>query len=223
MEVDLKKAKLDLRERAQKIGTSSLQDAELIALLLRTGTSNQSLMDLAHQVSEGMETGRPEAIYERLCALEGMGPTKATTIMAAMELGKRYAGCQQKRIQKAADVYPLLQHFADRKQEQFLCVSLNGAHEVIAVRVVSIGILNRTIVHPREVFGDPISDRAASIIVAHNHPSGQLTPSEEDRNITQRLKEAGELLGIQLLDHLIISPKGEYFSFAEQGILYGNL
>jgi DNA repair protein RadC len=115
-------------------------------------------------------------------------------------------------------VYPLVRHYSDRKQEHFICLSLNGAHEVLAIRVVSIGILNKTIVHPREVFGDPISDRAAAIVVCHNHPSGQLEPSEEDIAITRRLSEAGELLGINLLDHLILSPRGGYYSFVESGI-----
>lgn len=101
-------------------------------------------------------------------------------------------------------------------------MSLNGAHEVIETRVVTIGILNRTIVHPREVFADPIADRAAAIIVAHNHPSGQLEPSEEDIIITRRLSEVGELLGITLLDHLILGSKGGYSSFAESGISFSR-
>lgn len=220
-DVQMKKGKIDLRERIRQLGPTNLGDTELIALILRTGTSSTPLMELAGQVSKGMETARPEAVYETLCSMEGMGPTKATTVMAAMELGRRYAGYQSRKVHTAADVYPVIQHFSDRKQEQFICVSLNGAHEVIAVRVVSVGILNRTIVHPREVFGDPITDRAAAIIVAHNHPSGQLEPSEEDRNITRRLAEAGELLGIHLLDHLILSPRGGYFSFTEAGLALG--
>ena len=111
---------------------------------------------------------------------------------------------------------PLIRHYADRKQEHFLCVSLNGAQEVITTRVVSVGLADRAQVHPREVFADPITDRASAIIVAHNHPSGSLEPSKEDQEITRQLKAAGETLGIRLLDHIIFNNKGCY-SFLEQG------
>jgi DNA repair protein RadC len=175
-------------------------------------------MSLAGKVVGILDGAQPDSVYETLNGMDGMGDTKAGTVMAALELGRRYSGQPQARIKTAADVYPLVQHYADRKQEQFICVSLNGAHEVIAIRVVSVGILNRTIVHPREVFSDPLSDRAAAIIVCHNHPSGMLEPSDEDRNITRRLAEAGDILGITLLDHLILSPRGGYFSFLESGL-----
>ena len=114
------------------------------------------------------------------------------------------------------DVLTLIQHMADRKQEHFLCISLNGAYEVIAVRTVSVGLVNKTQVHPREVFADPITDRATAIIVAHNHPTGNLTPSKDDIVITRQLKSAGETLGIKLLDHIIFSHKG-YYSLMENG------
>jgi DNA repair protein radc len=213
-----KKQKPDIRERIRQRGARYLADNELMALLLRTGTCQEPVLALAARVVEKLDTVKPEAVYESLNAIDGMGDTKSATIMAALELGRRYSGTLNRKVHTAADVYPLVQHFADRRQEQFICVSLNGAHEVLAIRVVSVGILNRTIVHPREVYGDPLSDRAAAIIVCHNHPSGQLEPSDEDRSITRRLSEAGELLGIALLDHLILSPRGGYFSFIEAGI-----
>jgi DNA repair protein RadC len=213
-----KKVKPDVRERIKKKGPEGLSDSELIALLLRTGTRENPVMRLAGRVVDVLEVARPDAVYEALNGMDGMGGVKAGTVLAALELGRRYSGILQKRIKTAADVYPLVQHYADRRQEQFICVSLNGAHEVLAIRVVSVGILNRTIVHPREVFGDAISDRAAAVIVCHNHPSGQLEPSGEDLNITRRLHEAGDILGIALLDHLILSPRGGYFSFVESGI-----
>lgn len=208
----------DARERIRKRGPKSLSDSELVALLLRTGTRESPVMSLAGKVVGVLDGTQGDSVYETLNGMDGMGNTKAGTVMAALELGRRYSGQQQARIRTAADVYPLVQHYADRKQEQFICVSLNGAHEVIAIRVVSVGILNRTIVHPREVFSDPLSDRAAAIIVCHNHPSGMLEPSDEDRNITRRLAEAGDILGITLLDHLILSPRGGYFSFLESGL-----
>ncbi len=210
--------KPDVRERVKHCGAQHLSDYELLALTLRTGSRKSPVLSLAACVIKTLDRAKPEAVYEALRSIDGMGDTKASTVMAVMELGRRYFGTLNQKVHTAADVFPLLRHYADRKQEQFICVSLNGAHEVIAIRVVSIGILNKTIVHPREVYADPLSDRAAAIIICHNHPSGQLEPSEEDRSITRRLYEAGELLGITLLDHLIISPRGGYFSFVEAGV-----
>lgn len=112
------------------------------------------------------------------------------------------------------DVLPLIQHFSDRKQEHFTAISLNGANEVLNVRIVTIGLVNQSQVHPREVFADALTDRASAIIVAHNHPSGNLTPSMEDIEVTKRIKEAGKILGLKLLDHIIFSTKGSY-SFKE--------
>jgi DNA repair protein RadC len=210
--------KPDVRERVKQCGAQNLSDYELLALTLRTGSRKSPVLNLAACVIRTLDLAKPEAVFEALSGIDGMGDTKASTVMAVMELGRRYFGTMSQKVHTASDVFPLLRHYADRKQEQFICVSLNGAHEVLAIRVVSIGILNKTIVHPREVYGDPLSDRAAAIIVAHNHPSGQLEPSEEDRNITRRLHDAGELLGISLLDHLILSPRGGYFSFVESGV-----
>jgi len=122
-----------------------------------------------------------------------------------------------KKIMTPADSYEILKPYGLKEQEHFIVINLNAAHEVISTICVSMGIINRTIVHPREVFRRAISDNAMCIVIAHNHPSGQMEPSEEDRNITKRLKEAGEILGIQVLDHLIVA-KDKYFSFVESGI-----
>ena len=138
--------------------------------------------------------------------------------MAALELGRRYSGMIQKKVLTAADVYPLVQHYADRKQEHFLCASINGANEILNIRVVSIGLIDRSPVHPREVFADALADRAAAIIVAHNHPSGGVEPSASDIHITAQLRAAGSILGIELLDHIIFN-RVDYFSFLEAGRL----
>ncbi len=153
---------------------------------------------------------------EELSAIEGMGPAKSALISAAMEFFRRRIKPEGLKISFPPDVLPLIRHYADRKQEHFICVSLNGANEVITTRVVSVGLVNKTQVHPREVFADPITDRASAIIVAHNHPAGGLTPSREDIQITKRLKAAGETLGIKLLDHMVFNHKG-YYSFLEKG------
>ncbi len=122
------------------------------------------------------------------------------------------------KIGKAQDVWDATKRFHRARKEHFLVLTLNGAHEVIRLRIVSIGIMNRCIVHPREVFLPAIQDGSVAVIIAHNHPSGQLEPSEEDKAITKRLVDAGQLLGIPVLDHLILSGNG-FFSFLEGGLL----
>jgi DNA repair protein RadC len=141
---DIDRIKPDVRERVRKNGAKNLSDSELLAITLRTGTRGTPVLNLAARVIRELDRSRPEAVYETLCGIEGMGETKASAVLAALELGRRYCGNHQRKVRTAADMYPLVSHFADRNQEQFICASLNGAHEVIAIRVVSIGILNRT-------------------------------------------------------------------------------
>lgn len=153
---------------------------------------------------------------EDLSKVSGIGKAKASLLISALEFARRRIRPHGNRIRQAKDILPLVSHLSDRKQEHFICISLNGAHEVIASRTVTIGLVNATQVHPREVFSDPICDRASAIIVAHNHPSGQLEPSSADREVTKNLIGAGELLGIKLLDHIIFAQSG-FYSFAENG------
>ena len=208
--------KLDLREKLRRYGPSYLKDSDLAALILGTGTSNEPLSALSEKVVSILDTYRGENVMEQLESLSGVRPSKAAALAAACELGRRYSGYSHKQILTAEDLLPYVMHYSDRKQEHFVCASFSGAHEIIAIRTVSIGLLNKTLVHPREVFADPIADRAAAVIVCHNHPSGDATPSDEDLQITWRLYEAGEILGIKLLDHVIISASGEYFSFVDR-------
>ncbi len=210
--------KPDLREKLLERGPESLNDSELMAILLRTGLKDKPVKTLAEDIILHIDKVKPEKIEGYLRSIKGMGDSKITTVMAAMELGRRYYNTQGRVIEHPSDAVPLLQHYAARAQEHFICVSLNGANEVISTRVVSIGILTKTLVHPREVFCDAIKDRAASIIVAHNHPSGNLSPSREDILLTNRLYEAGDILGIKLLDHIILVPCGDYFSFIQNEI-----
>ncbi len=160
--------------------------------------------------------GRPD--LKDLQQLEGVGPAKAMLVAAALEFSRRRIHPDGLKIKTPMDVLPLIRHYGDRKQEHFLCVSLNGAGEVITHRVVSIGLVDQTQVHPREVFADPITDRASAVILAHNHPSGDMTPSEADIKLTRQLQEAAITLGITVLDHIIFSHKGHY-SFLENGYL----
>jgi DNA repair protein RadC len=202
------------REKLQEKGPKALSDKELLAILLGSGTQAQDVLTLAGRILKILDDTSASPTLEQLQSIDGIGPAKATTILAALEFARRRIRPEGFKIGLPPDVLPLIQHMADRKQEHFLCISLNGAHEVIAVRTVSVGLVNKTQVHPREVFADPLTDRATAVIVAHNHPTGNLKPSKDDIAITRQLKSAGETLGIRLLDHIIFSHKG-YYSLLE--------
>ncbi len=204
------------REKLQLKGAAALSDLELLAVLLGSGTKKHDVMTLANNILKVIDQSGGTADVNALQQIEGVGSAKAALITAALEFARRRIRPEGTKISSPAEVLPLISHFADRKQEHFICLSLNGANEVITSRVVSVGLVNKTQVHPREVFADPITDRASSIIVAHNHPAGTLAPSREDIEITKQLKSAGETLGIRLLDHIIFNHKG-YFSFQENG------
>ena len=206
------------REKMQRKGAAALTDVELVAILLGFGIKGHDVMTVAKRIVRLVDAhhGRPD--LADLQRLEGVGPAKATLIAASLEFARRRIRPEGIKIETPVDVLPLVRHYGDRRQEHFLCISLNGANEVITTRVVSVGLVNKTQVHPREVFAEPITDRASAVILAHNHPSGNLAPSKEDLQITQQLKEAGETLGITVLDHIIFSQKGHY-SFLEQGEL----
>jgi DNA repair protein RadC len=204
------------REKLQQKGAEALSDLELMAILLGKGTERYDVMHIAKRVLSTLDATSSKPDLKELQTIDGVGPAKATLIAAALEFARRRIRPEGLRISFPPDVLPIIQHYADRKQEHFLCISLNGANEVIASRVVSVGLVNKTQVHPREVFADPITDRASAIIVAHNHPSGGLKPSKEDIEITKQLKSAGEILGIRLLDHIIFNDKG-YYSFLGDG------
>ncbi len=210
--------KINFRERLLKNGAASLSDVELLAILLRTGAIGNDVRKLSRMALKCVDRDSLNEIEMSLRSIKGMGDTKISTLLAAFELGRRYYGFAQMRITKPTDIIKMVQHYAIRPQEQFICVSLNGAHEILKTRVVTVGLLNRTLVHPREVFAGPLSDRAAAIILCHNHPSGNLEPSQEDLLLTNRLYDAGEILGIHVLDHLILTPNGAFLSFVQEGI-----
>ena len=206
------------REKLLKKGANSLSDIELVAILLGKGTQKQDVMSVARRVLRTLDVSSNRVDLKDLQKIEGVGPAKAALLSAALEFARRRIRPEGVKISLPPDVLPLIRHYADRKQEHFICISLNGANEVISTRIVSVGLVNKTQVHPREVFADPITDRASAIIVAHNHPGGGLNPSKEDIAVTKQLKSAGEILGIRLLDHIIFNHKG-YYSFLEDGKL----
>ena len=197
------------RERLESLGATSLSDIELITIMIGSGTQKHPAMKVARSILFVLDSQPVEKQLEvkDLVTIEGLGMAKATLICAALELGRRRLPSKRKQITFPGDVFPLIQHIGNRLQEHFLCISLNGAHEVMSITTVTIGLVNHTLVHPREVFSTPLRERATAVIVAHNHPSKMLLPSMDDRNVTRRLREAGDLLGIKVLDHLIFSDE----------------
>jgi len=169
-------------------GVSALTDRELLAVLLGKGSQKHDVLTLAEKLIPVIDEKGGKLTVDDLAKFDGIGKAKAGLVLAAIEFTRRRIKPEGIRIDMPADLVPHIRHYADRKQEHFLCASINGANEVVNIRVVSIGLVNKTQVHPREVFADPIGDRASAIIVAHNHPSGALKPSSEDIEVTKQLK-----------------------------------
>lgn len=206
------------REKLLRNGASALSDQELLAVLLDKGSASMGVMTPATKLARLIDEKGLQVMADDLTQFDGVGDAKATLILTAIEFARRRIKPEGSKIETPADLLPHVRHYADRKQEHFLCASINGANEILNIRVVSIGPLDRSPVQPREVFAVALDDRAAAIIVAHNHPSGSVEPSHSDDNITAQLKSAGEILGIELLDHIIFN-RTDYFSFLEAGRL----
>ncbi len=206
------------REKLKERGASALTDEELVAAILGRGVEGQSLVTISKSVANLIRKHKEDLSVEHLTAVRGVGLAKAAQILSAFELARRYLLKETVKVTGAQDVLPLLADIASKQQEHFVCISLNGAHEVIEKRIVTIGLVDRSQVHPREIYADVISDRAAAVIFAHNHPSGDLKPSNSDLKIHEQLTEAGKILGIRLIDDLIVTRKG-YYSFQEAGLI----
>ena len=206
------------REKLKEKGTQALSDIELVAIILGSGNREQDVMALSARVVKVIAGNKGDISLEKLSAIEGIGPAKASQILAGFELARRYLINEPIRISEPKDALPLLTDIMNKQQEYFVCISLNGANEIIEKRVVTVGLLDTTQVHPREVFADAITDRAASVIIAHNHPSGELRPSNNDLTDHKQLVEAGKILGIKVLDHMIVTKKG-YCSLKEEGFV----
>ncbi len=205
------------REKLIEKGARALADHELLAVLLGKGSRKHDVISLAKKMIPVIDEKGEKLSIDDLSEFDGIGSAKAAIILAAAEFFRRRIRPEGIRIETPADLVPHIRHYIDRKQEHFLCASVNGANEVINIRVVSIGLVDRSHVHPREVFADPIVDRASAVILAHNHPAGTLRPSEQDIETTQRLQQAGKIMGITVLDHIIFNSTG-YFSFLESDI-----
>lgn len=212
------------RERLLRYGAEGLSNSELLAIILRTGIRNENIMNLSNRVltQSGGLNGLLSLAPEEIMSLKGIGKAKASQIIAIGELSKRFKSYKaggQCKINQPKDVANLVMaEMESFKEEHLRVVMLNTKNVVITSKDVSIGSLNSSIVHPREVFAEAIKKNSASIVICHNHPSGDPTPSSEDIQVTHRLKECGKLLGIELLDHIIIG-NGIYVSLKEKGIL----
>ncbi len=207
------------REKLAAKGPEALSDTELLAIVLGSGVKGKGVLSVARSILRRIDSSNKGKIdIKTLIPIEGIGFVKACQILASLEFARRRLVKENRTIHKAEDVLPVISYIGDKKQEYFLCVTLNGANEVIGNRVITVGVLNANRIHPREVFVEAISDRAASIILAHNHPSGTLKPSNDDVNTTRQLVAAGKILGIEVLDHIIITKTG-YLSLKQKGLM----
>ena len=212
------------RERLLAKGPEALSDAHLLAILLRTGRRDSSAVQVAIELLDrvGGLGGLAACGIEELCTIPGVGPAKAAQLKAALALGRRSLAVPMSTGTRISSSSDLFKHFhpalRDVKHELFKVILLDAKNIVIKEATVSEGSLTLSIVHPREVFALAVRESAAAVIFLHNHPSGDPTPSPEDRRLTDRLTTAGTLLGIRVLDHVIIGD-GRYVSFADEGWL----
>ncbi len=210
------------REKLQRLGAAALGDNELLAIVLGHGRSRASALDMANAVLEAADGahGLVRTRYDDLCAIPGIGPARAAQILAAVELGRRtLTRPLRERVQivnarSAAEF--LLPQYGSRPVEQFGVLLLDTRHRVIRTLVLSVGTLDASIVHPREVFGAAAAAGAAALVLFHNHPSGDPRPSQDDVELTRRLAAAGVLMGIDVIDHVILADV-RYYSFKEEG------
>lgn len=205
------------REKLIKYGPERLENYELLSIILRVGSRDLGVIELAKRVLSQVDVA--EVTFQNLAEVRGLGKVQRCEIIAFVELGKRLL---QKKTTKIIltpeEVWSALKVFTKQKKEHFIALYLDSRHQEIKQEVISVGTLNASLVHPREVFEPAIRNFASALIVAHNHPSNNILPSEEDIAITRKLKRSGELLGIELLDHVIVTSES-FYSFKANGLL----
>ena len=210
------------REKLVAKGAENLKDSELLAILLRTGRAGKNVIEIASQIlAKNSKKRLLQMNYQDLLKISGIDSAKAVTLLAAFELSKRVLevnDTSSPTISNAKDAVAQLTDLRDLKKEHFVVLYLNARHQLVHKETVSIGTLNANLVHPREVFEPAIKHSAANIIVAHNHPSGDSKPSEDDLEITKRLTEAGKIMGIEIADHIIVA-KNSHLSFKEEYLI----
>ena len=215
------------RERLDRFGPAALGDGELVALVLRTGDADRHVRALAEDlvVRFGGAAGLADTSCHELLSRPGLGAAKVASLVAALELGRRSVDVPLQRGEEIRDPSDVQRHFRSRlprwRRESFHVLLLDGRHRLLAVEAISVGTLTASLVHPREVFREAIRRAAAAVLLVHNHPSGDPSPSAEDRRVTRRLVAAGALLGIRVVDHVIVAESG-YFSFQEDDPHFGE-
>lgn len=226
MEIKAKKTIKDLpkverpREKLMQYGPGKLSNSELLAILLRSGKKGENVIELANKILKRFSKDElPNLTFNDLKDYPGLGPAKACEIVACFELGKRLLKNKKAEIYlKPREIWEELKDLRDHKKEHFVIFYLDSRNQEIKREIISIGSLNANLVHPREVFEPAVRHLAAQIILAHNHPSGDPEPSEDDLVITKKLVESGKILGIEVFDHIIVVKDG-FFSFKNKGLL----
>ena len=208
------------REKLMQYGPEKLSNSELLAIILRSGTKEENVVELANKILKRFSANElPNLTFNDLKDYPGLGPAKACEIVACFELGKRLLKDKKAKIYLTPkEVWEELKDLRDHKKEHFVIFYLDSRNQEIKREIISIGSLNANLVHPREVFEPAVRNLAAQIIFAHNHPSGDPEPSEDDLEITKRLMEAGKILGIEVIDHIIIAKNG-FLSFREKNLI----
>jgi DNA repair protein RadC len=209
------------REKLERKGVHALSNEELLMVILGRGMPGIDVRMLAKIILKEVEKDPENINLENLESIKGIGLAKASQILASFEFAKRYLVKEGVKIQRTDDVLKLVEDIRNKKQEHFITLTLNGASSLIERRTVFIGTVTESIIHPREIFADAITDRASGIIFVHNHPMDDPQPSDVDIAITKRLCEVARLIGIKVIDHVIVS-KDDYFSFQSEGLLIKN-
>jgi len=226
MEIKAKKTIKDLpkverpREKLMQYGPGKLSNSELLAIVLRSGKKGENVIELANKILKRFSKDElPNLTFNDLKDYPGLGPAKACEIVACFELGKRLLKDKKAEIYlKPREIWEELKDLRDHKKEHFVIFYLDSRNQEIKREIVSVGSLNTNLVHPREVFEPAVRNLAAQIILAHNHPSGDPEPSEDDLEITKRLVESGKILGIEVIDHIIITKTG-FISFKDKNLI----
>ena len=208
------------REKLIQYGPARLSNKELLAIILRTDGKNENVLDLAGRVIRNCKSENlPFVSYAEIRKISGIGPAKACEILACFELGRRLLkGKVSSLFLKPEDVWKELKDIRELKKEHFVIFFLDSRNQEIKREIISVGSLNASLVHPREVFEPAVKNLAAQVILAHNHPSGNPEPSRDDLEINRRLVEAGKILGIEVIDHIIVTVTG-YLSFKEKNLI----
>ncbi|HEX8762380.1 MAG TPA: DNA repair protein RadC [Candidatus Saccharimonadales bacterium] len=206
------------REKLHKKGARALSDFELLEVIIGKGAPGTDVGTIARHVQKLMAKGDANLQFDSLSEIKGISTATAGKVLASLELARRYLIKDAEPLLGVGDIIARLDDIRTKQQEYVVCLSLDGGQRLIAKRTITVGTLDAAIVHPRELYADAIADRAASVIIAHNHPSGDTAPSHKDIALTQQLSAAGQLIGIGLRDHIIVT-KSSYFSFRQHHLL----